>query len=183
MTGVAIPNVRAERLLIIAGRALAVAGVALGVVPCFIVFYEFDNGDKVFDDPIWVRIALCLLQIVPLPIAWWIGRSIARTTAAFAVLVAGMALALVFEVHIYWNVFPLNIGAPLAVISVPALQLLFLALIVLLAWSTGGWISWRSSHRSSAGGHRRNKAAGAPSSMSVQPRRSRSAERRQFSPP
>jgi hypothetical protein len=56
-----------------------------------------------------------------------------------------MALALAFEVHIYWNVFPLNIGAPLAVIAVPTFQLLFLAVIVLLAWLTGRWISWRSS--------------------------------------
>ena len=69
MTAVAIPKARAERLLVVAGRALAVAGVALGGVPCFIAFYEYDNGDKIFDAPIWVRISLCLLQIVPLPIA------------------------------------------------------------------------------------------------------------------
>lgn len=143
MAAVVIPSARAERLLIIAGRALTPAGVALGVVPCFIVFYQFDNGDKIFDDPIWVRIAFCLLRIVPLPIAWWIGRSIAPGTAALAVLAAGMALALAFEVRIYWNVFPLNVAAPIAVILVPAFQLLFLALIVLLAWLTARWLSWR----------------------------------------
>jgi len=134
--------------LVIAGRALAAAGVAFATVPCFIVFYQFDNGDKIFDGPVWVRIALCLLQIAPLPIAWWIGRSVARATTALAVLAAGMALALAFEVHIYWNVFPLNIGASLAVIAVPTFQLLFLAVIVLLAWLTGRRISWRSSRPS-----------------------------------
>ena len=150
MTAAAIPNAWAERLVVIAGRALAVASVALGIVPCFIVFYEFDNGDKIFHDPIWVRITLCLLQIVPLPIAWWIGRSAARSTTALAVLVAGMALALAFEVRIYWNVFPLNVGAPLAVIAVPMFQLPFLGVIVLLAWLTGRWISWRSSRQPNA---------------------------------
>jgi hypothetical protein len=144
MTAVAIPNARAERLLLIAGRTLAVAGVTLGLVPCFIVFYQFDNGDKIFDAPIWVRISLCLLQIVPLPIAWWIARSIVRATAALAVLVAGMAFALALEVRIYWNAFPLRVGSDLAVIAVPMFQLFFLAIIVLLAWLTGRWISWRS---------------------------------------
>jgi len=145
MTATAIPNARAERLMVIAGRALVAASVALGVVPCFIVFYEFDNGDKIFDGPLWVRIALCLLQIVSSPIAWWVGRSITGTTAALAVLVAGMALALALELRIYWNVFPLDVGAPLAVIAVPMFQLLFLAVVVLMAWLTGRWISWRSS--------------------------------------
>ena len=150
MTAVRTPNARAERLLVIAGRALAVASVALGIVPCFIVFYEFDNGDKILDGPIWVRIALCLLQIVPLPIAWWIGRSVARATAPLAVLVAGMALALAAEVRIYSNIFPLNIAAPLGVIAAPMFQLLFLAVIVLLAWLTARWVSWRSNGRPSA---------------------------------
>jgi hypothetical protein len=144
MTAVAIPNARAGRLLVVAGRALAVAGVALGIVPCFIVFYEFDNGDKIFNAPIWVRVALCLLQIVPLPIAWWIGRGVARATAALAVLIAGMALALAFEARIYWNVFPLSVGADLGVIGTPLFQLPFLAVIVLFVWLTGRWISRRS---------------------------------------
>jgi hypothetical protein len=69
-----IPSARVERILVFAGRALAVTGALLGAVPCYIVFHVFDNGDKVFDDPIWVKIALCLLQIVPLPIAWWVRR-------------------------------------------------------------------------------------------------------------
>jgi hypothetical protein len=125
----------------IAGRTLAVAGAALGLVPCFIVFYQFDNGDKILDAPIWVRISLCLLQFVPLPIAW---SSVVRATAALAVLVAGMAFALALEVRIYWNVFPLRVGSDLAVIAVPMFQLFFLAIIVLFAWLTGRWISWRS---------------------------------------
>jgi hypothetical protein len=79
-----------------------------------------------------------------LPIAWWIGRCVARATAALAVLVAGMALALALEVRIYWNVFPLRVGSDLAVIAVPIFQLFFLVIIVLFAWLTGRWISWRS---------------------------------------
>jgi hypothetical protein len=150
MTVAAIPNLRAERLLVLAGRAFAVASVALGAVPCFIVFYEFDNGDKIFNYPIWGRIALCLWQIVPLPVVWWIGRSVARAAAALAVLVAGMALALAFEVRVYWAVFPLRVGSDLAVVAVPMLQLLFLTVIVLFAWLTGRWISWRSTHPPSA---------------------------------
>lgn len=128
----------------IAGRTLAVASVVAGFVPCFIVFYQFDNGDRIFDAPIWVRIFLCLLQFVALPIAWWIGRSVVRATAARAILVAGMAFALALEVRIYWNVFPLRVGADLAVIAVPMFQLFFLAIIVLSAWLTGRWISGRS---------------------------------------
>jgi hypothetical protein len=150
MTAVAIPKARAERLLVVAGRALAVAGVALGGVPCFIAFYEYDNGDKIFDYPIWGMIALCLFAIVPLPITWWIGRSVARGTAALAVLAAGMALALAFEAGTYWRVFPLNVGAALAVIGTPLLQLLFLAVVVLFAWLTGCWISRRSTRPTSA---------------------------------
>lgn len=139
------PNARAETLLVIGGRALAVAGVALGIVPCFIVFYRFDNGDEIFDYSIWGRIALCIWSIAPLPIAWWIGRRIARATAALAVLVAGMALALAYEACIFWGAFPLNVAASLAVIGTPLFQTLFLAVIVLFAWLTGRWISGRSS--------------------------------------
>jgi hypothetical protein len=139
-----MPGARAERILVIAGRALAVTGTVLGAVPCYIVFYVFDNGDKVFDGPIWGKIALCLWAIVPSPIAWWIGRSVARGTAALAVLVAGMALALAYEAIVCWAVFPLNVGAPLLVIGTPLFQLLFLAVIVLLAWFAGCWTLWRS---------------------------------------
>jgi hypothetical protein len=150
MTAVAIPKSRTERRLVFAGRALAVAGGALGSVPCFIVFYEYDNGNKIFDYPIWGMIALCLFAIVPLPIAWWIGRSVARGTAALAVLVAGIALALAFEAGSYWSVFPLNVGAALVVIGTPLFQLLFLAAVVLFAWLTGCWISRRPTRPPSA---------------------------------
>jgi O-antigen/teichoic acid export membrane protein len=139
-----IPSARVERILVFAGRALAVTGALLGAVPCYIVFHVFDNGDKVFDDPIWVKIALCLLQIVPLPIAWWVRRRGARTTAARAVLVAGMALAVAFEARVAWNAFPPRVASDLVVIALPVFLLLFLAVIVLLAWLTGRWISWRS---------------------------------------
>jgi hypothetical protein len=144
MPAVAIPMHAQKGFWSIAGRTLAVASVPLGFVPCFIAFYQFDNGDKILDAPIWVRISLCVLQFVPLPIAWWIGRSVVRATAALAVLVAGIAFALALEVRIYWNVFPLRVGADLAVIAVPMFQLFFLAIIVLFAWLTGRWISWRS---------------------------------------
>jgi protein-S-isoprenylcysteine O-methyltransferase Ste14 len=144
MTAVAIPMRAQKDFWSIAGRTLAVASVVAGFVPCFIVFYQFDNGDRIFDAPIWVRIFLCLLQFVALPIAWWIGRSVVRATAARAILVAGMAFALALEVRIYWNVFPLRVGADLAVIAVPMFQLFFLAIIVLSAWLTGRWISGRS---------------------------------------
>jgi hypothetical protein len=150
MTAVAIPKSRAERRLVIAGRVLAFAGAALGVVPCFIVFYEFDNGDKVFSDPIWVRIALCLWQIVPLPIAWWIGRSVARTTAALVVLLAGMALIVASEASSNWYVFPPHVASGLVVIVVPMFQLLFLAVIVLIAGLTSCWTLWRSRRPPSA---------------------------------
>jgi hypothetical protein len=150
MTAVAIPKSYTERRLVVAGRVLAVASVALGAVPCFIVFYQFDNGDKFFDDPIWVRIALCLWAIAPMPIAWWIGRSVARSTAALRILVSGMAFALAFEARIYWNVFPLSVGADLAVIGTPLFQLLFLAVVVPITWLTGCWISWRSTRPLSA---------------------------------
>ena len=149
MTAVAIPKSRAERRLVIAGRVLAFAGAALGVVPCFIVFYEFDNGDKIFSDPIWVRIALCLWQIVPLPIAWWIGRRVARTTAALVVLLAGMALVVASEAN-YWDAFPPNVASGLVVTVVPMFQLLFLAVIVFIAWLTSCWTLWRSRRRPSA---------------------------------
>jgi hypothetical protein len=62
-----------------------------------------------------------------LPIAWWIGRRIARSTTALAVLVAGMALALAYEALIFWRAFPLDVAAPLAVIGTPLFQMLFLA--------------------------------------------------------
>src|SRR6266700_3307149 len=114
-----MPDARAERIPVIAGRALAVTGALLGAVPCYIVFYVFENGDKVFDDSIWVKIALCLWAIVPLPIAWRIGRSVARGTAALAGLVAGMALALAYEAMVCWAAFPLNVGASLLVIGTP----------------------------------------------------------------
>ena len=149
MTAVAIPKSRTERRLVVAGRVLAFAGAALGVVPCFIVFYEFDNGDKVFSDPIWVRIALSLWQIVPLPIAWWIGRRVARTTAALVVLLAGMALVVASEAN-YWDAFPPNVASGLVVIVVPMFQLLFLAVIVFIAWLTSCWTLWRSRRRPSA---------------------------------
>jgi hypothetical protein len=61
-----------------------------------------------------------------------------------------MALALAFEAGTYWRVFPLNVGAALAVIGTPLLQLLFLAVIVLFAWLTGCWISRRSTRPTSA---------------------------------
>ncbi len=137
-------------MLVIGGRVFAVAGVALGIVPCFIVFYRFDSGDEIFDYSIWGRIALCIWSIVPLPIAWWIGRRIARSTAALAVLVAGMALALAYEACIFWGAFPLDVAASLGVIGTPLFQMLFLAVIVLFAWVTDRWISWRSSRPPSA---------------------------------
>jgi hypothetical protein len=149
MTAVAIAKSRTERRLVFAGRVLAFAGAALGVVPCFIVFYEFDNGDKIFSDPIWVRIALCLWQIVPLPIAWWIGRRVARTTAALVVLLAGMALVVASETS-YWDAFPPNVASGLVVTVVPMFQLLFLAMIVFIAWLTSCWTLWRSRRRPSA---------------------------------
>jgi hypothetical protein len=149
MTAVAIPKSRAERRLVIAGRVLAFAGAALGVVPCFIVFYEFDNGDKVFSDPIWVRIALCLWQMVPLPIAWCIGRRVARTTAALVVLLAGMALVVASEAN-YWDAFPPHVASGLVVMVVPMFQLLFLAVIVLIAGLTSCWTLWRSRRPPSA---------------------------------
>jgi hypothetical protein len=149
MTAVAIAKSRTERRLVFAGRVLAFAGAALGVVPCFIVFYEFDNGDKIFSDPIWVRIALCLWQIVPLPIAWWIGRRVARTTAALVVLLAGMALVVASETS-YWDAFPPNVASGLVVTVVPMFQLLFLAVIVFIAWLTSCWTLWRSRRRPSA---------------------------------
>jgi hypothetical protein len=73
-----------------------------------------------------------------------------RATAALAVLVVGMAFALALEVRIYWNVFPLRVGSDLAVIAVPMFQLFFLAIIVLFAWLTGRWISWRSTRSPAA---------------------------------
>lgn len=143
MTTDTMTSARAERIHI-AGRALAITGALLGAVPCYIVFYVFDNGDEVFDYPIWGKIALCLWAIVPLPVAWWIGRSVARGTAALAVLVAGMALALAYEAFFCLTVFPLNVAAGLLVIAMPLFELLFLAVIVLLAWLTGCWTLWRS---------------------------------------
>jgi hypothetical protein len=87
-------------------------------------------------DLLRVRIALGLLNIAPLPVAWWIGRRLAR--GALGVLVGGMAVAFAFEILNYWAAFfgpysrPLTSG--LAFLAVPAFQLPFLAVIVLLAW-------------------------------------------------
>jgi len=78
----------------------------------------------------------------PVPIAWWIGRKIARSTAALAVLVAELALVLASGLWLYWEAFlgptsGMESLAGLVVLFGPLYQLPGLLVTVFAAWVVG----------------------------------------------
>jgi hypothetical protein len=75
----------------------------------------------------------------PLPIAYWLGRRIAATPAAWWIVTLGLALAFVFGGWLYWDAFlgPSSRTESLSgliVLHGPLYQFVLLGLSLLAAW-------------------------------------------------
>jgi hypothetical protein len=81
--------------LIVTGRALAIAGVVQAAVYLVLGFDLFEG---------WIRPLLGIWIAAPLPLAYWFGVKIARTRAAFALVLAAMAIAFAVSVWAYWEI-------------------------------------------------------------------------------
>lgn len=111
-------------------RALAGAWVLVSLV-VFALMVEGVELHKAFPLTFWVA--------APLPLAYWVGSRLSRTTASWGVLVAGLAAAFVFGAWAYWDAF-LGPGAReqgvagMAVLVVPVNQAAALVVAVVVAW-------------------------------------------------
>jgi hypothetical protein len=120
-------------LLLNAGRALAIAGAVQAIVYFFFGFENFES---------WMRVPLAFWIAAPLPLAYWLGTRIARGRAAFAIVLAGMAVAFALSV---WAYREITWGETRRTESMSGLLFLFgplyqyaLLLVALLAaWFTG----------------------------------------------
>jgi hypothetical protein len=119
--------------LILAGRLLALAGVLVALA-LFLFFMDNFNSTG--------QIIFAAWAALPIPLAWWIGRKLARGTAALAVLVAGLALLWTLAAWLYWDAFlgPSSRTESLAgliVLFAPVYQWVGIAVTLLIAWLIG----------------------------------------------
>jgi hypothetical protein len=81
--------------LILAGRLVAIAGVLLAALFAVV---GLDGYEAYLRPPVAIWIAL------PLPLGYWAGRKLARSAAAFATVVAGLAVAFLVAAWAYWEI-------------------------------------------------------------------------------
>jgi hypothetical protein len=119
--------------MITAARLIAAAGVLLAA------FYGlFDlEGYLGAERPL-----VAVWAAAPYPIAYWIGRKLARTNASFAIVLAGLALAFASAAWFYWDATygPSSRKESLAgliFILWPLYQYAGLAMALLIAWLVG----------------------------------------------
>jgi hypothetical protein len=119
--------------LITAGRILAAAGVLLAA---FYGLFDLDGYPGV------QRPLVALWAAAPLPVAYWLGRKLARTTASLAIVVAGLALACASAAWFYWDATygPSSRSESLAgliFVLWPLYQYAGLAIVLVIAWLAG----------------------------------------------
>ena len=82
---------------------------------------------------------LAIWVALPLPLAYWVGRRVASTRAAWRIATTGLAVAFVLGAWLYWDAFlgPSSRTESLSgliVLHGPLYQAVLLALALLAAW-------------------------------------------------
>jgi hypothetical protein len=84
-----------DRRLIIAARVVTIASVLQAIL---YGVYGLDNFERQLRPFIFVWMA------VPIPLAYWLGLKLARTSASFAVVLFGLVVALALVAWMYWEI-------------------------------------------------------------------------------
>jgi hypothetical protein len=84
-----------DRRLILAARVVTIASLLQAILYGFV---GLDNYE-------WqLRPFILVWMAVPIPLAYWLGTKLARTSASFAIVLLGLLAAFAFAAWAYWEI-------------------------------------------------------------------------------